>query len=665
MLSVVFAASLVLLGLGVLGAVLRRGVPLYLGCAAACAAALLAAALFLAEPGAAPERLLLPVGLPWLPVHLRLDALSAFFLVIVDGLALIASIYAVGYGRHEAEPARVLPFYPAFLAGMNLALLADDAFAFLLSWEFMSLASWLLVLASHREAETRRAAYIYLVMAAFGTAALMLGFGVLAGPAGGYDFDGMRARELGLWPASLVAFLALVGAGSKAGLAPLHVWLPLAHPAAPSHVSALMSGAMTKVAVYALLRVLFDLLGEVVWWWGLVFLLVGGGTALLGVLFATVQRDLKTLLASSTVENLGIITVALGLAIAFKADGLPLLAAVALVAGLFHALNHAIFKGLLFLGAGAVLTATGTRDLERLGGLVHRMPHTALAFLIGCAAIAAIPPLNGFSSEWLVFQSVIEGAVLPQWSLQFAVPVVGALLALAAALAAAAFVRAFGIAFLGRPRAPETAAAREVDGTMRAAMGVLALLAILFGLVPGLALRLIGPVVQSLFGIGAINAAAGRFLWLTPPGRLDVAYSAFGLFAAGAVLLALTVLVVKRLSRRTPRRAPAWDCGFPDPHPATQYSASGFAQPIRRVFADSVFRAEERVDMPAPGERRPARLEVRFQDRAWTWIYAPLEAAVQWITERLNVLQFLTIRRHLSLMFGALVVLLAIIAVLR
>jgi formate hydrogenlyase subunit 3/multisubunit Na+/H+ antiporter MnhD subunit len=665
MLSTVFSAALVLLALGVLGAALRRSAVVYLGCAAASGAALLAALLFLAEPGAAPQRLVLPVGLPWLPVHLRLDALAAFFLVIVDGLALVASIYAIGYARHEAEPARVLPFYPAFLAGMNLALLADDAFAFLLSWEFMSLASWLLVLASHREAEARRAAYVYLVMAAFGTAALMLAFGVLAGPAGGYDFDAMRARGLGLWPASLVAFLGLVGAGSKAGLAPLHVWLPLAHPAAPSHVSALMSGAMTKVAVYALLRLLFDLLGEVVWWWGLVFLLVGGGTALVGVLFATVQRDLKTLLASSTVENLGIVTVALGLAIAFSADGLPLLAAVALVAGLFHALNHAIFKGLLFLGAGAVLTATGTRDLERLGGLVHRMPHTALAFLIGCAAIAAIPPLNGFSSEWLVFQAVIEGAVLPQWALQFAVPVVGALLALAAALAAAAFVRAFGIAFLGRPRAPEAAAAREVAATMRLSMGVLALLAILFGLVPGLALRLIGPVVQSLLGIGVVNAAAGRFLWLTPPGRLDVAYSGFGLFAAGAVLLALTVLVVMLLSRQRPRRAPAWDCGFPDPHPATQYSAAGFAQPIRRVFADSVFRAEERVDMPGPGERRPARLEVRLQDRAWAWIYAPLAAAVQSATERLNVLQFLTIRRHLSLMFGALVVLLAIIAVLR
>jgi formate hydrogenlyase subunit 3/multisubunit Na+/H+ antiporter MnhD subunit len=665
MLSTVFSAALVLLALGLLGAALRRSAAVYLGCAAASGAALLAALLFLAEPGAAPQRLVLPVGLPWLPVHLRLDALAAFFLVIVDGLALVASIYAIGYARHEAEPARVLPFYPTFLAGMNLALLADDAFAFLLSWEFMSLASWLLVLASHREAEARRAAYVYLVMAAFGTAALMLAFGVLAGPAGGYDFDAMRARGLGLWPASLVAFLGLVGAGSKAGLAPLHVWLPLAHPAAPSHVSALMSGAMTKVAVYALLRLLFDLLGEVVWWWGLVFLLVGGGTALVGVLFATVQRDLKTLLASSTVENLGIVTVALGLAIAFSADGLPLLAAVALVAGLFHALNHAIFKGLLFLGAGAVLTATGTRDLERLGGLVHRMPHTALAFLIGCAAIAAIPPLNGFSSEWLVFQAVIEGAVLPQWALQFAVPVVGALLALAAALAAAAFVRAFGIAFLGRPRAPEAAAAREVAATMRLSMGVLALLAILFGLVPGLALRLIGPVVQSLLGIGVVNAAAGRFLWLTPPGRLDVAYSGFGLFAAGAVLLALTVLVVRLLSRQRPRRAPAWDCGFPDPHPATQYSAAGFAQPIRRVFADSVFRAEERVDMPGPGERRPARLEVRLQDRAWAWIYAPLAAAVQSATERLNVLQFLTIRRHLSLMFGALVVLLAIIAVLR
>lgn len=665
MLTVVFAAALALLALGVIGAVFRQNTSVYLGSAAACAAAFLAALVWLLGAAPGPERLVLPVGLPWLPVHLRLDALSAYFLVIIDGLGILTSVYGIGYGRHEAEPQRVLPFYPAFLAGMNLALLADDAFAFLVSWEFMSLASWLLVLASHREAETRRAAYIYLVMAAFGTAALILAFGVLAGPAGGYAFDQMRLREDALWPASLVALLMLVGAGSKAGLAPLHVWLPLAHPAAPSHVSALMSGAMTKVAVYAIVRVLFDLVGHVAWWWGLVFLLVGAGTAVLGALFATVQRDLKTLLASSTIENLGIVTVALGLALAFRSEALPLLAAVALAAGLFHALNHAVFKGLLFLGAGAVLTATGTRDLERLGGLIHRMPQTALAFLIGCAAIAAIPPLNGFASEWLVFQSVIQAAVLPQWTLQFAVPVVGALLALAAALAATAFVRAFGIAFLGRPRAPEAAAAREVDWTMRSATAILALLAIVLGLAPGMALRLIGPVIEALFGIGAINAAAGQFLWLTPPGGLDVAYSGFGLFAAGAVLLALTVLVVKRVSRTAPRRAAPWDCGFPDPSPATQYSAAGFSQPIRRIFADSVFRAEERVDMPAPGDTRPARLEVRLSDRAWTWIYAPIGRTVETVTERLNVLQFLTIRRHLSLMFGALVLLLAIIALLR
>lgn len=664
MLTAVFTAALALLLLGAGGAVLRQNTLVYGGSAAACAVAFLAALLWLLG-GGEPERLVLPVGLPWLPVQLRLDALSAFFLLLVDGLGLLASIYALGYGRHEEEPQRVLPFYPAFLAGMNFALLADDAFSFLVAWEFMSLASWLLVLASHRQPETRRAAYIYLVMAAFGTAALILAFGVLAGPEGGYAFEQMRQRPDAFWPATLIAFLALVGAGSKAGLAPLHVWLPLAHPAAPSHVSALMSGAMTKVALYAIIRILFDLLDSVVWWWGLVFLLVGGGSALLGVLFATVQRDLKTLLASSTIENLGVVIAAVGLAIAFKANGLPLLGAVALVAGLFHALNHAVFKGLLFLGAGAVLVATGTRDLERLGGLIHRMPYTALAFLVGCAAIAAIPPLNGFASEWLLFQSVIEGAVLPQWSLQFAVPVVGALLALSAALALAAFVRAFGIAFLGRPRAAETAAAREVEATMRVPMGLLAALAVLIGLVPGLALRVIGPVIEALFGTAAISAAAGRFLWLAPPGRLDVAYSGFGLFAAGAVLLVLTVAVVKRASRTAPRRSAPWDCGFPDPHPATQYSAAGFAQPIRRVFADSAFRAVERVDMPAPGEQRPARLELRFDDRAWTLIYAPITRAVGTVTERLNVLQFLTIRRNLSLMFGALVLLLAIIAVLR
>ena len=354
-----------------------------------------------------PSAVTLPLGIPWLGAQFRLDALSAFFLAVVALGAAAASLFAVGYGRHEPSPRRVLPFYPAFLAGMSVVVLADDAFTFLVSWEFMSLSSWALVMAHHRVPDNVRAGYVYLIMASFGTLALLLMFGLLAGPDGGYAFADIRAGQLSAGAAAAVLLLALIGAGSKAGLVPLHVWLPLAHPAAPSHVSALMSGVMTKVAVYGFVRIVFDLLGTPVWWWSMVVLALGGITAVMGVLYALMQHDLKRLLAYHTVENIGIIFIGLGLALAFRAHGMAWAAALALTAALLHVFNHSIFKSLLFFGAGAVLTSTGERDMERLGGLIHRMPQTAFVFLVGCAAISALPPLNGFVSEWLTFQAIL------------------------------------------------------------------------------------------------------------------------------------------------------------------------------------------------------------------------------------------------------------------
>jgi formate hydrogenlyase subunit 3/multisubunit Na+/H+ antiporter MnhD subunit len=404
----------------------------------------------------------LPLGLPWHGAHFRLDALSAFFCFVVGAGGAAASLFAIGYGRHETAPGRVLPFYPLFLAAMNLVVLADDAFSFLFSWELMSLSSWALVMAHHQERDNAHAGYVYLVMASFGTLALLLGFGLLAA-AGDYTFDAMRGTAHAPSTTLLVLALALLGAGSKAGIVPLHAWLPLAHPAAPSHVSALMSGVMTKVAVYGFIRIAFELGGEPQWASGFLVLLVGAATAVLGVLYALMQHDLKRLLAYHTVENIGIIFIGLGLALAFQSNGLPAAAALALTAALFHVLNHSVFKSLLFFGAGAVLAATGERDMERLGGLIHRMPKTAFAFLAGCIAISALPPLNGFVSEWLTFQAILQSPELPQWGLKIMVPAVGAMLALSAALAAACFVKAYGVSFLGRPRSD---AARDAHETV-------------------------------------------------------------------------------------------------------------------------------------------------------------------------------------------------------
>jgi hydrogenase-4 component B len=629
--------------------------------ALAAAATALEAARFLAA-GAAPESALLPLGLPWVGAHFRVDSLSAFFLFVIGIAATLISVYALDYGKHDAEAGRVLPFYPAFLAGMTLVPVAADAFSFLVCWEGMSVASWLLVLATHRQTETRNAAFLYLVMASLGVGALLLAFGLLAGGQGDYSFAAMRGAALDPWRSGLCFVLILIGTGSKAGMVPLHVWLPPAHASAPSHVSALMSGVMTKVALYGFIRLAFDLAGPAPWWWGAVVLLLGGVTALLGVLYAVMQHDLKRLLAYHTVENIGIVVIGLGLALAFRANGLPVLAALALAAALLHVFNHAMFKSLLFLGSGAVLVATHERDMEHLGGLIHPMPATAFVFLIGAVAISALPPFNGFVSEWLTFQAIINGALLPQWLLKFSVPVVGAMLALAAALAAVCFVKVFGTVFLGRARRRAAAEAKEVGALMLAPMAGFAAICTLVGVVPQSILALVRPVAASLIP-GGPGIELSDWPWLAPLGPDHSSYSGIVILLAVTFLTALSVLVIHRFASDRLRRSAAWDCGFPDPRPETQYTASSFAQPIRRIFGSIAFAATERIDMPGPGETRPAAIEVSLRDPVWEGLYAPTARLVGFLSERLNLLQFQTIRRYLSLMFAALVLLLLIVAV--
>ncbi len=656
-----------LLGTAVL-AIVRGGSPhavslVYGTCLAVSAVAFAAAlAQLLGLPGPRAA-LILPLGLPWIGARFQVDALSAFFLVVVNLGGAAASLYGIGYGRHETAPHRVLPFFPAFLAGMNLVVLADDAFTFLLSWEFMSLASWALVIAHHREEANRRAGYIYLAMASFGTLTLLLAFGLLSGPAGTYTFDAIRQAEYTPLTAAAVLALMLVGAGSKAGLVPLHVWLPLAHPAAPSHVSALMSGVMTKVAVYGFIRVVFDLLSEPAWWSSMIVLLLGGLTAFLGILYALMESDLKRLLAYSTIENIGVIFVSLGLALAFQTNGMAWAAALALTAALFHVLNHSVFKSLLFFGAGAVLTATGERNMDRLGGLIHRMPATSFVFLVGCVAISALPPLNGFASEWLMFQAILQSPDLPQWGLKVMVPAVGGLLALSAALAAACFVKAFGVTFLGRPRSDAAQAANEVDRVSLGAMVLLAGLCLLAGILPGFVIDGLSPVAVSLFGERMPVQTALPWLSIVPVAESRSSYNGLLVFLFITISATLAVAVVHRFASHRLRRAPAWDCGFPDASTMTQYTAGSMAQPIRRVYGSLVFQAREHVEMPPPGSVEPARLTVVVRDLIWEGIYAPIAGLVGFAADRLNVLQFLTIRRYLSLVFLALVTLLLALAI--
>jgi hydrogenase-4 component B len=666
MLSLMLACVAVLLFLAPLAIAISRfavAASLVYGTSLIVSGVLLAAALR-HLPGAEPsETMMLPVGVPWLGAHFRLDALSAFFLVVIDVGALSASLFALGHARHETTRERVLPFFPAYLAGMTLVVLADDAFTFLLSWEFMSLTSWALVVVHHRVAENIRAGYIYLIMASFGTLALLLDFGLLAGPDGLYTFAQMRAGQPSAAIGGLALILALVGAGSKAGLVPLHAWLPLAHPAAPSHVSALMSGVMTKVAVYGFIRIVFDLAGAPAWWWSIVVLALAGVTTVMGVLYALMQHDLKRLLAYHTVENIGIIFIGLGLALAFKAHAMPFAAALAFTAALLHVFNHSLFKSLLFFGSGAVLNATGERDMEHLGGLIHRMPKTAFVFLIGCVAISALPPLNGFVSEWLTFQAILLSPQLPTWSLKLLVPAVGAMLALSAALAAACFVKAYGVTFLGRPRTRAAETAMETDASSRAAMILLALLCLLVGILPGLFIDALAPTSAALIGARMPVQIGEQWLSIVPIAASRSSYDGLLVFSFMVISGTLTAFAIHRLASDRLRRAPAWDCGYPDAGAQTQYSATSFAQPIRRVFGTVVFRASEHGDMPPPGDVRPAKLVVQLHDVIWEAIYAPLAFGVGVAAERLNRLQFLTIRQFLSLVFCTLVTLLLVLAI--
>jgi formate hydrogenlyase subunit 3/multisubunit Na+/H+ antiporter MnhD subunit len=598
--------------------------------------------------------MILPIGLPELPFHLRLDALSAFFMVLLGSAAFGVTVYASGYFKSMVAGSLALLalWYHLFLVGMVMVLLADDAYAFMVAWEVMALSSYFLVTTDHKVPEIRRAGFLYLLIAHVGAISLLLTFGVLQGGHGDYTFDTMRFAQLTPFWASVVYLLALFGFGAKAGLVPLHVWLPEAHPAAPSPVSALMSGVMLKTAIYGLLRVTFDLLNVQIAWWGTLALALGLITALYGVIFAAVQSDMKRLLAWSSIENIGVILAAFGLTLIFYTDGKGALAALTLTALLYHAINHAFFKGLLFVGTGAVLHATGVRHMGYLGGLMRFMPWTAWLTLIGALAIAGLPPLNGFVSEWLLLQAFLLTPGLSQPYLNMVIPVAAATVALAAALSAYVMVKFYGVIFLGQPRDPALYHAHEANWAERLGMMWLAAGCVLLGLLPTQVIVWIEPVVRML--VGQAMPSSGNWLLLAPISAERASYAPLIFFAVITVVLLLTFFWVRRIYHGRVRRSDPWDCGYPEQDARMQDSAEGFGQPIRQIF--EVFMQVER-ETPDPFDRQP-RYRGASLDKLWFILYLPIARVVGWLSDQAGRLQHGRIQWYLIYSFATLIFLL-------
>src|SRR5882672_9879545 len=603
------------------------------------------------------EQLRLPLGLPVLPFLLRLDALSGVFLILLGASCAGISMFGAGYFRkgEGTAPGLLCLQYHLFLASMGFVLLADDAYGFMVSWELMALSSYFLVTTQHRIPEIRSAGFLYLLIAHLGAISILLSFGVMQGGIWQFTFDAMRSATLAPAWAAVAFSLALFGFGAKAGLVPLHVWLPEAHPAAPSPVSALLSGVMLKTALYGMLRVTFDLLGHPVWWWGLIPIALGLFSAIYGVVFAAAQTDMKRLLAFSSIENIGILFTGVGLAIVFNGVGMHELAGLALVAVLYHAINHAFMKSLLFVGTGCVLHATGERNLGRLGGLIHRMPWVAWSTLIGALAIAGLPPLNGFVSEWLLLQAFLSAHEVPKPFLNMLLPLGAAIVALAAALAAYVMVKFFGVIFLGQPREPTLQDARDAGPLERAGLIWLAAGCVVLGLVPMQVIALLHQVPQQL-GIAQSLAPAANWWMLVPVAGRQASYAPVLFLLGIAITVAVTVFCVSYLYHRRVRRSAPWDCGFVRLDARMQDTAEGFGQPIRHIFQP--FFSMQR-ELPTPFDAAP-RYRVVIGDRIWSGIYLPLAKAVHRTAQSVAWLQQGRIATYLLYSFVTLLVMLGL-----
>ena len=609
-----------------------------------------------------------PSTIPFLIFAVRVDPLASFFVLTISLAGLATSVFAMGYvtkfyGRVSLGTLGTL--FNGFLLSMTLVVLADNGFFFLIVWELMSLLSYFLVVTEHEQADVRYAGLFYFIMTHVGTAFIMMTFMVCFQSGGSFSFEAFRHPEHSLPEGmrTLVFLMALIGFGTKAGIVPLHVWLPYAHPAAPSHVSALMSGVMIKAAVYALIRIYWDFLGgQFPWWWGFTVLVIGAVSALLGVIYALMEHDLKSLLAYHSVENIGIILLGIGAGMIFQSYELTELAALALLAGLYHTINHAMFKALLFLGAGSLLYATHTRNMEEYGGLLRRMPWTGAFFLIGAVSISALPPTNGFVSEWLVFQSLFLSFHIPDIFLKLMLPLAAAALALTGALALACFAKAFGISFLALPRSTHARHAEEAPVPMRMGMTLLAVVCVALGLGPMVVVPLLDRVVTTLAGVPIQEKVLAMDGWALAP--VNVEFSSLSTPALALLLVVLTMLglglAVAFGGRVNTRRYKTWGCGI-NLTPRMEYTATGFVQPIKRVFS-ALYQPTVKLETEFLKESRyfakRQHFEFHIEPLFQKYLYDPLIALFTTMAASLKVIQAGSLHLYLTYIFVTLIALL-------
>jgi hydrogenase-4 component B len=602
-----------------------------------------------------------PTSFPLLSIAVHIDYLSAFFMMVISVIAFFCSMYALGYltkyyGKYSIGALGF--YYNLFIVSMILAVTASNALFFLIAWEIMSLSSYFLVIIEVDQEKNIKAGSLYFIMTHVGSAFILAAFLLLYQATGSYDYD---VIVTGLSSASplvknTIFIFALIGFGSKAGIIPLHIWLPGAHPAAPSHVSALMSGVMIKTGIYMLARICWDILpGPPPLWWGLLMTIIGSVSSLLGVLYALSEHDLKRLLAYHSIENIGIILLGLGSSLVFLSAGVTTLAVFGLIASLYHTMNHAIFKALLFLSAGSVIAETRTRNIEEYGGLIKAMPQTAFFFLVGSLAISALPPFNGFFSEWMTFQSLFQGVNSLGLTTKIVfIPAIGAL-AFTGGLAAACFVKAFGATFLARPRSEPAQQAKEAALPLRIAMAGLALLTLILGLGAGSissglaniaasmsAFQQMGPITASSFGVFGVKAG---FASLSAP----------ALFALIAVVTIVTAAFFTYLTRkRKVVLTSTWDCGS-DLTPRMEITATAFSRSIVTVFR-GVLRPTGQLEMEYNDSMlryfpKAGRVRMEFHDIYRAYLYRPLQMATLWVAGQTKKIQAGNVNIYLLYIF--------------